>query len=87
MKTNSQVEKGFKLFPEEQPCSQRNQGLSCLEEQPYSKRKKSSFSLRTWFLYKEKPISPKEQWTSSWENGNICFKSFSNHSHFIFVFI
>jgi len=40
MKTNSQGKKGFKLFPKEQPCSQRKQGLSWHEEQPYSKRKK-----------------------------------------------
>jgi len=59
MKTNCQGKKGFKLFPEEQTCSQRKQGLNCPEEQPYSKRKKKKFSLKTQLLFREKIIYPR----------------------------
>ncbi len=57
--------KGLKLTPEEQPCSQKNKGLSCLEKKCLScslKKKKliaphgnlSSFSFRTWLFLGEK---------------------------------
>jgi hypothetical protein len=43
MKKNSQGTKEFKLLPREQLCSQKKQGLSCLEEQPCSKDRKIFF--------------------------------------------